>query len=156
MTKRISSKDFPEIIQLQGVIQIPYNIKTQEGFEQTGYTYNVVSTNQFQTLNGYKNLIWRALQQELKCYINAQYDEGEQATITGYAVRASNADRQDIVSSCLPVQAWIDDVLSYYDTKKQAIFVAGSLVDLMVVNWDFDTDVPIQNRVDWRDVRALF
>jgi hypothetical protein len=154
------SKEYPTIKKLQGKILVPYNVKqiTIQGEDQESiaYEYDQLRMDYPGPFELYQNLIWRRLQSDLQRYVYGNYDPGEQATLTGYAVRATNLGRQDIVDICLPVQAWIDNVLAYYDGKKTEIFTASDMAGVMSVTWDFAGDQPNPNRVDWRDVKEMF
>lgn len=154
------SKDYPQVTNLKGKVMVPCNVRavavSHDDTEGAAYKYDVIELDQPGPFYMYQSLVWRKLQSDLQAYIYGQYDPGEQATLTGYAIRAATLGRQDIVDVCLPVQAWIDDVLAYYDAKKTAVFAAIDMPGLMAVTWDFAADKPNTGRVDWRDVKEMF
>jgi len=149
------SKDFPQIQKLQGGVLIPCNIQQFENEEETGYKYTQLKMTNPGTFASYQQAVWRELQADLGRIIHNMYDQGEQATISGYAIKAANLGRQDIIDVCLPVQAWIDSVLEYYDTKKVEVFAAANEFELLSVNWDFSV-FSNHIRVDWRNIKEMF
>jgi hypothetical protein len=149
------SKDFPQIQKLQGGVLIPCNVQQFENEGETGYKYTQLKMTNPGTFESYQQVIWRKLQSDLSQTIHSMYDQGEQATISGYAIKAANLSRQDIIDVCLPVQAWIDSVLEYYDTKKIEVFAASNEFELLSVAWDFSS-FNSHTRVDWRAIKAMF
>ncbi len=157
--KKTQGSSFPAISRLQGAILVPYNVKQIEGEEGPYYEYgihrhadNVPVTN----FPYWQGVVWRLLQSDLHKHVYGTYDQGEQATFLAYATRAQQEGREDIYAECFPVQQWIDDVLSYYDARKVAVFAAQDETELLSVNWDFAGDKPCVDRKDWRTLRAMF
>ena len=153
------SKTFPKIQKLQGSVLVPYNVHQVERADEIGtetfYEYGVLKIPKALSFGEYQALIWRQLQSELHQHIYAVYNQGEQASISGYAIKASSLGRTDITEACLPVQEWIDSVLDYYDSKKVEIFATTSKHDLISVTWDYSV-VECPAKVDWRVIKAMF
>ncbi len=157
------SKEFPTIRNLQHQIIVPYNVHQitidNEGEPETAYkfqTYRHKPGVAIDNLEYWQQVVWKLLQKDLHTHVYGIYDQGEQATISAYGARAIAAERQDIIDECIAVQDWIDDVLEYYDVRKNAIYAAATQAELMGVTWDFAGDKPCADRKDWRDIKAMF
>ncbi len=154
----------PEIQRLQGKILVPCNARqverpTADGQMETVWVYTVVEADPGHPIGDlahWKQETARRLNLELQGYICSIYDIGTQVTLNGYASRALFEGRSDIVAECRKVQDWVDQVLEYYDQRKQALLTAETEDERMEVAWDFAADVPPSDFVDWRNVRLMF
>jgi hypothetical protein len=148
------------------VFLVPYNVRqqarpTDDGSQETMWVYDLIRAEPVPGGTPSALAHWRRetvaqLNRELQKYIYSVYDPGTQATINGYAARALAEGRSDIVTECRKVQDWVDRVLDYYDTTKQALVSAASEEERMDVTWNFPREVPISEYVDWRDIKAMF
>lgn len=154
----------PEIQRLQGKILVPCNARqvqrtAADGQAETVWAYTVIEADPgapIGDLEHWKQESARRLNLELQAFICSIYDIGTQVTLNGYAARALFEDRPDIVAECRKVQDWVDQVLEYYDQRKQALLTVATEDARMEVVWDFAADVPPTDYVDWRNVKTMF
>ncbi len=155
------SKHKPYIRNLQDQILVPYNCKTTVDSETEDilYEFSLLKHSKGRSINDFNywlNLTRRQLNADLQAYIYQYYDQGIQATINGYATKALSEDRDDIVIECKKVQNWIDLVLDYYDNIKSQLLSATNENERIMTSWNFPNNVPIDNYIDWRNLKSMF
>ncbi len=143
---------------------VPYNVHTitqqdEDGTEETFYEYQETTLDRrdLPPLNAVKTAIAQQLRADLQAHIYTHYDQGTQATIQAFHAKAQRQSLTDIADECEAIFDWIQQVLDYYDTKKQAILSASTTDDVLNINWNFETDVPKPSTLKgWREIKAMF
>jgi len=176
---RATSAIKPKIKKIYNKILMPYNCKTFTDtqtfmenntddpnadpvpveYTQTLYTYSVYedrSNNSIGNFEYWKNITLNCLNYDLKNYIYQYYDEGIQATITGYATKALNLSRTDIIAECQKVLDWIDICLDYYDSIKNILLNVTTEDERLMTSWDFKENCPLTEYIDWRNIKSMF
>lgn len=155
----------PEVQQLQGAYMVPYNVRQEtredEDAQRVVWVYDVIRVGSLRglrrnDLDQWKKETIKQLNNELHEHIYKVYDPGTQMTINGYAVRALHEGRSAVVEECRKIQDWVDQVLDYYDAKKLALAAASTDDERMSVTWDFARDVPLNEFIDWRNIKSMF
>lgn len=165
--EHVYSNEFPKIQRLQGGILIPFCVRAVQSEDPerppTSYEYRVHSIDSAESvsininnLEIFKTHIAGQLKKDLQQHIYQHYDNGAQATISGYAIRALSENRPDVVAECRKMQDWIDTVLDYYDQKKKALMATVSEAALVSILWDFGHEAPLKDYMGWRDAKQMF
>ena len=160
----VESTAMPSIRRLHGGVLIPYNAaeatrENENGESETFCRFQQVKLNQhvLPGLAAAQTVVWKELQKDLHGHIYPHYDQGSQSTIQAYAQRAERLGRSNIVDECGKILDWIDECLSYYYTKKDAIFATSDTNELMLVNWNFSTNQSVpKNLMGLRAIKGMF
>ena len=158
------SKNVPEIRQLQGKIQIPYNVKPktrtdEEGAEETYYEFDRLIIDQVQTpnLDQIKRYVSQALRGDLSKHIYTEYDQGNQATIQALAQKAERQSLTNVVDECEAIFDWVEATLDYYHMVRDDIVSAVDEGSVVQVIWDFVTNVPKPSTLKTRrEIQGMF
>jgi len=96
----------------------------------------------------------RQLKQELQNFIYSHYDQGTQASFTALYQIAKEQNNTNALTQIQRVWNWINSVLNYYYSKKDAIKNADTQNELDNIIWDWSTVGEIEH-VELRGVVQL-
>ncbi len=132
------------------MITIKYNGKTYSNFESidelidAGIPEDVV-------LEHLKQNKLTQLKQELQNFIYSHYDQGTQASFTALYQIAKGQNNTDALTQIQKVWNWIQSVLDYYYSKKEAIKNVNNYTELENVTWAWQ-DVEETEHIELKDV----
>ncbi len=158
------AKNKPTIYRHGTGVVIPYNVhnatlQDEDGTEETFYEYAEITLDRrdLPPLTAVKNAIAQQLRADLQAHIYTHYDQGTQATIQAFHAKAQRQSLTDITAECEAIFDWIQQVLGYYDDRKQAVVNAADEDAAVFVNWNFEVNVPKPSTLKgWRGVKAMF
>ncbi len=158
------AKHRPQIAKHGTGIVIPYTVHTitqsgEDDTEETFYEYAEITLDRrdLPPLNAIKAAIAQQLRADLQAHIYTHYDQGTQATLQAFYAKAQRQSLTDIADECEAIFDWIENVLDYYDARKQAVIDAADEDSAISVNWDFEANVPPPSSLKgWRDIKAMF
>ncbi len=158
------SKTEPEPTPIQGKCLLPCNVHeiqvdNEDGTTETHYEYEeaVYPEQYIPPFDIMRDHVVSLLRNRVNAFIDSYYDQGTQNTIQSYALRAVQNGYADIYDACNRVMAWTDDVLAYYDVRKQDMLNATDMQTLKWIQWNFENDVaPSSDLPGWRDIKAMF
>ena len=132
------------------MITIKYNGKTYSSFENIDDLINAGIPEDV-ILEHLKQDKLTQLKQELQNFIYSHYDQGTQASFTALYQQAKEQNNTDALTQIQKVWDWINFVLDYYYSKKEAIKNVTTQDELDSISWDWST-VKETEHVELRDV----
>jgi len=135
------------------MITIKYNGKTYSNFENIGDLINAGIPEDV-ILEHLKQDKLSQLKQELQNFIYSHYDQGTQASFSALYQQAKEQNNTNALTQIQKVWDWIQSVLDYYYSKKEAIKNATTQDELDSITWDWST-VEETEHVELRDVIQL-
>jgi len=132
------------------MITIKYNGKTYSNFENIDDLINAGIPEDV-ILEHLKQDKLSQLKQELQNFIYSHYDQGTQASFSALYQIAKEQNNTNALSQIQKVWDWINSVLDYYYSKKEAIINATTRDDLGDITWDWST-VEEAEHIELQDV----
>jgi len=94
------------------------------------------------------------LKQELQSFIYSHYDQGTQASFIAFYQLAKEQNNTTALTQIQKVRDWINSVLNYYYSKKEAIKNATTQDELFSIVWDWQ-EVEETEHVELQDVMSM-
>ena len=132
------------------MITIKYNGKTYSNFENIDDLINIGIPEDI-ILDHLKQDKLTQLKQELQNFIYSHYDQGTQASFSALYQQAKGQNNTDALTQIQKVWDWIQSVLDYYYSKKEAIKNVTNYTELENVTWAWQ-DVEEAEHVELQDV----
>ena len=132
------------------VSNLPQNYKN----DKFTYIDGVWDAKDEESLTEMKNKKIAILKKELQNFIYSHYDQGTQASFTALFQQAKEQNNTEALTQIQKVWDWIQSVLDYYYSKKEAIKNATNYTEIENVTWDWQ-DVEETEHIELKDVIQL-
>jgi len=132
------------------VNNLPQNYKN----DKFTYVDGVWDAKDEESLIEMKNEKIAVLKKELQNFIYSHYDQGTQASFTALFQQAKEQNNTNALNQIQKVWDWIQSVLDYYYSKKEAIKNATNYTEIENITWDWQ-DVEETEHIELKDVIQL-
>jgi len=132
------------------VNNLPQNYKN----DKFTYVDGVWDAKDEESLIEIKNEKTAVLKKELQNFIYSHYDQGTQASFIALHQQAKEQNNTEVIAQIQKVWDWIQSVLDYYYSKKEAIANATNYTELNNIIWDWQ-EVEEDSHVELKDVISM-